>query len=200
MFVVTSLLYRQQGHGLSLDPSDGLSVFSQGEKMSQPFVGQIACVGFNFAPVGWQFCNGALLPISEYDTLFNLIGTTYGGDGQSTFAVPDLRGRTPVGTGGGSNYSQGQTVGVETVTLTTNQIPSHTHLMPANSAAPNSGQPNGMFGSGGTLTPYGSGGSPSSLAVASVSLVGGSQPHDNRQPYLALNWIISLFGIYPSQN
>ena len=167
--------------------------------MSQPFIGQIALVGFNFAPVGWQFCNGDLLSIAQYDALFQLLGTTYGGDGQGTFGIPDLRGRTPVGTGGANNYSQGQPIGTEMVTLTTNQLPSHTHVMAANSAASNSGQPNGMFGNGGALMPYGSsGGTVSQLAGASVSLVGGAQPHDNRQPYLAVNWIISLFGIFPS--
>ena len=168
--------------------------------MSQPFVGQIALVGFNFTPVGWQACNGAVLSIAEYDALFQLLGTTYGGDGQGTFGVPDLRGRTPVGTGGANNYIQGQPIGTEAVTLTTNQLPTHTHLMPANSAASNNGQPNGMFGNGGALTPYGSSGAAAPLAVASVSVVGGNQPHGNRQPYLAVNWIISLVGIFPSPN
>src|SRR5579872_5609972 len=110
--------------------------------MSQPYVGEIRMGGWNFAPVGWQFCDGTLLPISEFETLFNLIGTTYGGDGQSTFAVPDLRGRLPIHVG--NSFVLAQTGGEETVTLTTNQIPSHNHPLQASSAASSSTNPTGL--------------------------------------------------------
>jgi microcystin-dependent protein len=150
----------------------------------------------NFAPAGWMFCEGQLLPISEYETLFNLIGTTYGGDGQSTFALPDLRGRIPLHFGNG--FTLAETGGVETVTLTVSQIPSHSHpcLATTNPAGTNfpsaaylaSGQPiYDMNAPNGTMSPL------------SVSNVGGSQPHDNFQPYLCVDFIISLFGIFPSQ-
>jgi microcystin-dependent protein len=150
-----------------------------------------------------MFCQGQLLPISENETLFQLIGTTFGGDGQSTFALPDLRGRTPIGTGqssGTSNYVIGQTQGVEQVTLTTNQIPNHTHVVVATGSVNNSSLPNGAFlAATSGAQAYASAGTASNLAAGSLSSVGGNQPHDNLQPYLTLNWIISLFGIFPSQ-
>ena len=170
--------------------------------MASPFVGQITAVGFNFAPQGWAFCDGSLLSISQNDTLFNLIGTTYGGDGQNTFGLPDLRGRTPIGTGqsgGTSNYSQGQVQGVENVTLTGPQMPQHTHAVSASTNPTNSGSPSGIFGQTSMTAPYAAAGNHSSLAAQSVSNDGGNQPHSNLQPYLAINWIISLFGIFPSQ-
>ncbi len=172
--------------------------------MSNPYVGQLLLVPYNFAPAGWMFCQGQLLPISEYDVLFNLIGTTYGGDGQSTFALPDLRGRTAIGVGqssGTSNYVQGQVQGVETVTLTLNQMPSHSHPMGASGTAFNSNPPTGAyFGAAAGMQPYGTGGTPANMAAQSVTFDGGSQPHENRQPYLALNWIISLYGVFPPHN
>ena len=169
--------------------------------MAQPFVGQLLLVGFNFTPAGWLACNGQLVPISEFETLFNLIGTTFGGDGQSTFGLPDLRGRVPVhmGSNGSSNYVLGQTGGVETVTLTINQMPQHTHTQIGSSVVQNSSDPAGNFLAVAGDHRYG----PSSatpMAPGMISQVGGSQPHDNLQPYLALNWIISAFGIFPSQN
>ena len=173
--------------------------------MSQPYVGEIRCCGFNFAPAGWLMCNGQLLAISEFETLFVLIGTTYGGDGQSTFALPNLQSRVPVHMGGfaGNNYVLGQVGGVENVTLTTQEIPAHGHAIVATSNAATLKRPvtntfyaasssgNNFYGSGTPLT---------ALANTTVSSAGGSQPHSNIQPYLTLNWCISLFGIFPSQN
>jgi microcystin-dependent protein len=170
---------------------------------STPYVGQLALVPYNFAPLGWMFCDGQLLPISENETLFNLIGTTYGGDGQSTFALPDLRGRTIVHQGTGlSTYIIGQTGGVEQVTLTQNQIPQHQHQSNCSTNAQGSND-----AAGGVLavtatgkTQYATSAGNAQMAPGMVSIVGGSQPHDNHQPYLALHWVISLFGIFPSQN
>jgi microcystin-dependent protein len=167
--------------------------------MSQPFVGEIRMFAGNFAPAGWMLCDGQLLPISENDTLFNLIGTTYGGDGQSTFALPDLRGRVPLHQGNGSILAE--TGGAETITLTVSQIPAHSHpLVGTTSIANDASSANNVVAQSNTLDPYQStaGGSP--MAAQSISSVGGSQPHDNFQPYLCINFIISLFGIYPSQS
>ena len=165
--------------------------------MSQPYVGEIRMFAGNFAPAGWMFCEGQLLPISEFDTLFNLIGTTYGGDGQSTFALPDLRGRVPMHQGNG--FVIAQTGGVESVTLTINQIPNHTHplLVPGSQANLPNPQGNFLGDGGGTFTPYHAAGA---IAMNNTSLasVGGSQPHDNFQPYLCVDFIISLFGVFPS--
>jgi microcystin-dependent protein len=171
--------------------------------MSQPYIGEIRMVGFNFAPVGWMFCNGSVLPISQYDALFSLIGTTYGGDGQQTFALPNLQSRAPVhmGTSTGTNVL-GQTGGVESVTLTTQQLPGHTHNPQCNSTAANSANPAGNYWanwadqqfSDQALVPAGN------MSAMAVGSAGGGQPHDNMIPYLVINFIISLFGVYPSQN
>ena len=172
--------------------------------MSQPYVGEIRMFGGNFAPAGWQFCEGQLLPISEFETLFNLIGTTYGGDGQSTFALPDLRGRLPVHAGAG--YVLAQSSGVETVTLTTQQLPSHGHtpiaIVPA--AAPpainaTNPTPSANLPALGASRVYGTTAPTALLNAVSVVGDGGSQPHDNMMPYLCVNFIISLFGVFPSQ-
>jgi microcystin-dependent protein len=180
--------------------------------MSQPYVGQILICGFNFAPAGWALCNGQLLPISENETLFQLIGTTYGGDGQSTFGLPDLRGRVPLHMGQGSglsSYAIGQAAGVESVTLTTQQIPTHNHIAVAANAPGNSKTPQGtiLSNEGGAdadkvsiYAPWDN--DPANMTTmlpASVQLTGGSQPHENRQPLLVLNFVISLFGVFPSQ-
>jgi len=175
------------------------------------YIGEIRLFAGNFAPVDWHFCDGALLQISQNDALFNLIGTTYGGDGQTTFALPDLRSRVPLhqGNGGGAIYIIGQPGGSETVTLTTSQMPSHSHKVAATGAgttnvpAGNVILSNQTQGPGATPAPAYA--APDSatlvpLAVQSVAMTGGSQPHDNMQPFLALNFIISLAGIYPSQN
>jgi microcystin-dependent protein len=171
--------------------------------MSQPFVGELRLVGFNFAPVGWATCDGQLMPIDQNQTLFQLIGTTYGGDGQTTFALPDLRGRVPVGIGQGpglSNYVLGQNGGVESVTLTTNQIPVHSHTLLAHDAAATSPHADGVTLAVAPSNVYHPGAAGAATMNASMcSTVGGSQPHENRQPILVLNWVISLFGIFPSQ-
>lgn len=170
--------------------------------MSQPYVGQLLLVPYNFAPAGWMFCQGQVLPISENETLFQLIGTTYGGDGQSSFALPDLRGRTAIGAGqspGTSNYVIGQIQGVEQVTLTGNQLPVHSHNVASSGSVGNSSLPNGTFlAATSGAQAYASAGTAGNLAPGSLSPVGGNQPHDNLQPYLTLNWIISLYGIFPS--
>ena len=170
--------------------------------MGSPYVGEIRIVGCNFAPVGWAFCNGAVMPISQNTTLFQLIGTTYGGDGVNTFSLPDLRGRIPVhqGTGGGSSYTMGQNGGVETVTLTTQQIPNHTHPALCRSAGSDSANPAGAIWSATSDTRYATSAAVNAtMAPASIPQAGGSQPHDNLPPYLVVNFIISLFGIFPSQ-
>ena len=171
--------------------------------MSQPYVGEIRQFGGSFAPVGWMLCQGQILPISEYDVLFNLIGTTYGGDGQETFALPDLQGRFPIhmGNGAGSTYVLGQKAGTEAVTLTTNQIPAHTHI-------PNASDVGGVDTPQGTVWATASGNAKAYGAVpgnatfgaTSIQPAGGSQPHDNMMPFTAVSYIISLYGIYPSQS
>jgi microcystin-dependent protein len=178
-------------------------VFAQSGRSSMaiPYVGEIRLFAGNFAPAGWAFCDGSLMPISENDTLFTLIGTTYGGDGQETFGLPDLRGRVPIhnGTLAGTTYTIGESGGVESVTLTTQQLPTHTHPL-LGSADPASARTvgNAVFG----RTPaeaYASLFTPQALAAQSVSGIGGSQPHENMQPFLCINYIISLFGVFPSQ-
>jgi microcystin-dependent protein len=166
--------------------------------MAQPYVGEIRMFGGNFAPAGWWFCDGSLLPISEYETLFQLIGTTYGGDGESTFAVPDMRGRLPVHQGNGLVLSE--TGGVESVTLTVPQIPSHSHPMLASVNVGQDTSPSNKVVAqiGGGALPYIQDVTDTNLAPQAVSSVGGSQPHDNFQPYLCVSFIISLFGIFPS--
>ena len=169
--------------------------------MAQPFVGEIRIFAGNFAPAGWMFCGGQLLLISENDTLFNLIGTTYGGDGQSTFALPDLQGRLPVHMGPG--FQLAQTGGAESVTVTVNQIPAHTHSFLASTSPPTQSRPPATVLASNvptniyrTLVPP----PPQvNMSAAMVGPVGGSQPHDNFQPYLCVNFIISLFGIFPHQ-
>jgi microcystin-dependent protein len=172
--------------------------------MAQPFVGEIRMFAGNFAPAGWMFCEGQLLPISENEVLFQLIGTTYGGDGQSTFALPDLRGRLPVHQGQGpglSNRILAETFGVESVTLTANQIPVHTHALSASNALGDSNGPGGKVPARSTNIDLYSGDPPDmNMAAASIASAGGSQPHDNFQPFLCVNFIISLFGIFPSQS
>jgi microcystin-dependent protein len=174
--------------------------------MGNPFVGEIRMFAGNFAPAGWMFCSGQLLPISEFETLFNLIGTTYGGDGESTFALPNLQSRLPVhmGTGPGlSNYQLAQSGGVESVTVTTNQLPTHTHpALASDGTGSNTANPAGAVWSAGDLQNYsGSAAATGFMGSAAINTTpsGGSQPHDNMVPFLCINYIISLFGIFPSQ-
>jgi microcystin-dependent protein len=165
--------------------------------MAQPYVGEIRMFAGNFAPAGWMFCEGQLLPISENETLFQLIGTTYGGDGQETFGLPDLRGRIPLHQGSG--FILAETGGVETVTLTTSQIPSHTHRFTGSNANGNqTAAQDALPATSQNVTPYINLGPDTNMNAASVTPTGGSQPHDNFQPYLCIDFIISLFGIFPS--
>ena len=170
--------------------------------MGTPYVGEIKLFAGTFAPVGWAMCDGQVLPISENDVLFNLIGTTYGGDGQSTFALPDLRGRAPLHWGalsGGSTYTIGQPGGVETVTLSRAQNPKHNHgfaVTDAIGSQTNPGQ-NIMANSQGPQ-PYIQEDPDGNLNPQSIGMAGGNQPHENRQPLLCINFIISLFGVFPS--
>ena len=165
--------------------------------MAQPYVGEIRMFAGNFAPVGWMFCEGQLLPISEYETLFNLIGTTYGGDGESTFGLPDLRGRLPIHQGNG--FTLAETGGVEEVTLTVNQIPAHGHpLLATTNAATTPNVANALPATGLLSQLYWGDPPDAGAATQAVSSVGGSQPHTNFQPYLCVDFIISLFGIFPS--
>lgn len=172
--------------------------------MATPFIGEIRMFAGNFAPADWQFCNGQLLSISNYAALFTLLGTTYGGDGQNTFALPDLRSRVPVHAGtltGGGTYPIGKSAGVETVTVATAQMPAHDHPFASTGNGvfdSPTGEVLGVPPSGTSL--YVSGAPAGTLNPAANVAVGGSQPHDNRMPYLATSFIISLFGIYPSQN
>jgi|ERR1051326_791320 microcystin-dependent protein len=168
--------------------------------MSSPFVGEIRMFGGSFAPAGWAFCQGQLIPISENDTLFNLIGTTYGGDGQSTFALPDLSGRVPMHVGG--THILGEAAGTETVTLTVSQIPAHSHsvLCNANNGTQSTPVNNFFAGAGVQLYVDSSVANPQNMNSGIVQPDGGSQPHENMAPFLVISFIISLFGIFPSQN
>lgn len=166
--------------------------------MGQPYVGEIRMFAGNFAPAGWMFCEGQLLPISEYETLYNLIGTTYGGDGQSTFALPDLRGRVPIHMGNG--FTLAETGGVEDVTLTVSQIPAHSHpfLASGNTGTGSNPEANVIDQASGAILIYKDQPPTASLNAAVISSTGGSQPHTNFQPYLCVDFIISLFGVFPS--
>ena len=165
--------------------------------MAQPYVGEIRMFAGNFAPAGWMFCDGSLLAISENETLFQLIGTTYGGDGQSTFALPDLRGRLPIHQGGG--FVLAETGGAESITLTVNQIPAHSHPFLASADAGTQPSPGGFVpAASNVVKPYTAAAPTGAMAAQMLSSAGGSQPHNNFQPYLCVDFIISLFGIFPS--
>lgn len=165
--------------------------------MAQPYVGEIRMFAGNFAPAGWMFCEGQLLPISENETLFQLIGTTYGGDGESTFALPDLRGRIPLHQGNG--FILAETGGAEEITLTVQQIPAHSHPLLATMTVANDQTPSqNVLAQTGTFDGYQSSPPTANMAPQSIGPVGGSQPHTNFQPYLCVDFIISLFGIFPS--
>lgn len=165
--------------------------------MAQPYVGEIRMFAGNFAPAGWQFCEGQLMPISENETLFNLIGTTYGGDGQSTFALPDLRGRLPIHQGNG--FVLAETGGAEEITLTVNQIAAHGHPLLASTGAGGASTPVGNLpAESPSINLYVEDAPNTLLSSAAINSTGGSQPHTNFQPYLCVNFIISLFGIFPS--
>lgn len=166
--------------------------------MSSPFIGEIRMFAGNFAPVGWAFCNGAIIPIDQNDALFNLIGTTYGGDGQTTFALPNLQSCVPVHVGPG--FALGQSGGAESVTLTTSQIPAHSHVPQCFAASGNQNKPDGGVWASSSPATYFANAAPSvTMDPAAIGSSGGSQPHDNMVPFLVINFILSLFGIFPSQ-
>lgn len=177
--------------------------------MADNFLGEIRPVGFNFAPSGWALCNGSLLSIAQNTALFSLLGTQYGGDGRSTFALPNLQGQMAVGQGQGAGlsfYSQGQTGGTENVTLLNSQIPGHTHTLPVGTAsgrinAPSPSSFPGEVGGGigGKKTNLYNPTADSNMAALSVGLAGGSQGHNNMMPYLVVNYVIALLGIFPSR-
>lgn len=170
--------------------------------MSIPYVGEIRLFGGNFAPQDWLLCQGQLLPIALYETLFQLIGTTYGGDGVDTFRLPDLRGRVPVHMGTGPGLSQrviGQTGGAEAVTLSAVHLPVHTHTLHASTAAASLAAPGGALLAATTVASYDTHAATTPMAAAAVTASGGNQPHDNMAPTLAVNYIIAIAGIFPSQ-
>ncbi len=172
--------------------------------MATSYVGEIRMFGGNFAPVGWEFCNGALLAIADNPTLFNLVGTTYGGDGMTTFALPNLQSRVPVhqGTnpGNGTTYTMGQTGGVESVVITLSQVPAHTHPVQVSNLGASIRDPAGNYWAAWNSNQYSDQPVDGPMNAGTVTAVnGGSQPHDNLIPYVTVNFIISLFGIYPSQ-
>lgn len=166
--------------------------------MGQPYIGEIRLFGGNFAPAGWAFCDGALMPISENDALFTLIGTTYGGDGQETFALPNLASRIPIHAGNG--YILGEMAGVEQVTLTVNQIPAHTHPPVVSGGTGNQADPGNGTWAVSNLGQFSNVPANANMAAQAIGPIGGSQPHDNMMPYLCVSFIISLFGIYPQQS
>jgi microcystin-dependent protein len=166
--------------------------------MSQPFLGSLMCVAFNFAPKGWVLCAGQLLPINQNQALFSLLGTTFGGNGQTTFALPDLRGRAAQGTG---QNLLGSPLGTETVTLSQQQMPLHVHTVSASSTTGTlTGPGNDVLAGAGMYVQSPPDPAAGTLAPASMATVGGSQPHENRSPSMAMNWIIALQGIFPSRN
>ncbi|MEZ4523296.1 MAG: tail fiber protein [Thermomicrobiales bacterium] len=166
--------------------------------MSEPFLAEVRIVGFNFAPRGWAFCDGQILPINQNQSLYSLLGTTYGGDGETTFALPDLRGRTPIHVGNG--HQQGQKAGEETHTLSVNEMPQHTHPAMTSSAQPSSPVPEGNVLAASLNELYADPSNLVDLQAGTVRNVGGGQAHENMQPYLALNFCIALQGLFPSRN
>jgi microcystin-dependent protein len=169
--------------------------------VSEPFLGQISLFPYNFAPRGWALCNGQILSIAQNTALFSLLGTTYGGNGQTTFALPDLRGRVPISSGQGpglTNYTLGEVGGNETVSLNVNQNAAHSHLASVTNGASAGGRPAGTVPSAGGA--YAAAGDGSTFSPSFIANAGGNQPHENRQPYLVLNYCIAVEGIFPSRN
>ncbi len=169
------------------------------------FIGTIMLFGFDFAPRGWAKCDGQLLPVSQNSALFSLLGTTYGGDGRTTFALPDLRGRVPLGAGHGAGLSMhaiGSRGGVESMTLMQANMPSHTHMLRASGQPGNSGNPAGnlLANTGATDLEYSDAGPSVTMSDSAISASGGNQPINNMQPHIAMNYCIALYGIFPSRN
>ena len=166
--------------------------------MSEPFLAEVRIVGFNFAPRGWAFCDGQILPINQNQSLYSLLGTTYGGDGRTSFALPDMRGRTPIHVGNG--HREGQTSGEETHTLSVAEMPNHDHALRATDANATSGDPAGNVFGRSTFSAYVGPSNLVDMNSATVANVGGGQAHDNMMPYLAINFCIALQGLFPSRN
>ena len=166
--------------------------------MGTPFMSEVKIISWNFAPQGWAFCNGQFLPINQNQALFSLLGTTYGGNGQTTFALPDLRGKTAIHQGQG--FTLGQTGGQEFHTLTISEMPTHQHFPQAVSEAGTQIIPGGAFLAKSDTQVYAGPNNLTAMVASSISNVGGSQPHENRQPFLVLNFIIALQGVFPSRN
>jgi microcystin-dependent protein len=169
-----------------------------------PYLGEIRIFGGNFAPLGWAFCAGQMLPIAQYDALFSLLGTTYGGDGQTTFGLPDLRGRAPIHAGQGpglTNRTPGEMSGSETITLTQSQLPAHTHaLLASPDPGTSTGPTDGVWAASSTGDKQYAPAPDTGMNPATISATGGNQPHENRHPFLAANFIICLEGIYPPRS
>lgn len=175
--------------------------------MGTPILGEVKIISWNFAPQGWAFCNGQFLPINQNQALFSILGTSYGGNGQTTFALPDFRGRVPIhwGSGfGGSSFTVGEKAGQEAHTLTLSEMPAHNHFMNVFTTNTTNATTSGSGNYWGTTADntllYGSGQGNAVMAPGTSGPIGGSQPHENRQPYLALNFIIALQGVFPSRN
>ena len=166
--------------------------------MSEPFLGELKLLSFNFPPKGWAQCSGQLVPINQNQALFSLLGTMYGGNGQTNFALPDLRGRVPLHRG--SSFTQGQRMGEQAHTVSISEMPAHNHFVSASSQNGSQADPKILAGISNAYAPMPASGGVTTLAPDTVSTVGGSQPHENRQPYLVLNWCIALQGIFPSRN
>jgi len=194
---------------VSFAPSNPDNTSFKGNDLTNATIGEVTMFAGNFAPRGWALCDGQLLPISQYQSLFSILGTTYGGDGRTTFALPDLRGRTPIHVGRGpglSDYRLGQKGGVETVTLTTNQIPAHQHaadfkLNTANAAGDTKNAQDNAFGAKEIYTTSAPATAMNAGTITgNIGNTGGGQAHENRPPYLGINYIIALQGTYPSRN
>ena len=171
--------------------------------MSEPFLAEVRMVGFNFAPRGWAFCDGQILPINQNQSLYSLLGTTYGGDGRTSFALPDMRGRTPIHVGrsnGGQDHLLGQKSGEETHTLSGAEMPQHTHVAQATNNPSADDNPTGKVLGQASLPLYAAYNSPNTMGSGMVANVGGGQAHDNMQPYLVVNFCIALQGLFPSRN
>lgn len=172
--------------------------------MSEPFLAEVRIMGFNFAPRGWAFCDGQIMPINQNQSLYSLLGNTYGGDGRTSFALPDMRGRVPmhVGSSNGADHREGQKSGEETHTLTGNEMPNHNHELFGSTAAANSGNPTGQVVATVDATFGDAYAAPNQLVnmAANILNVGGGQAHNNMQPYLAINFCIALQGLFPSRN
>ena len=174
-----------------------------GTRAQDRYLGSIALVAFNFAPIGWATCDGQLMSIRENTALFSLLGTMYGGDGINTFALPDLRGRMPIGQGQGpgtSLYNVGETGGTETETLTLSQIPQHTHTPIGSGSPANTGSVSGTYWATPRLLLYSSVAPSVPMKSVAIGSTGGNQPHDNQKPYLTINYIIALEGIFPPRS